>query len=113
MTDNGGVREMVVLQPSLAMTTPPRLQAALKRLQSALDLLEAAEARRAQFDADRRDLDEELVLMGDDRARLALDLDRVQAQADALDRAAYEAGLRLREAGAAIGAILDADDPAG
>jgi chromosome segregation ATPase len=96
----------------MVMTTPPRLQAALKRLQSALDLLEAAGARRAQFEADRRDLDEEFVLMQDDRARLAVELDRAQTRADALDAAAHQAGIRLREAGAVIGAILDADEPA-
>ena len=93
------------------MTTPPRLQAALKRLDAALDMLEASAARRAQSDAERRDLDEELVLMQDDRARLAVELDRVQTRAETLDQAADAAAIRLREAGAAIGAILDADDP--
>ncbi len=95
------------------MTMPPRLDAALRRLRAALDLLEAAQARRVEFDAERRDLDVELTLMGDDRARLAAELEAAQARADALDEAAAEAGARLREAGAVIGTLLDGGEPAG
>jgi hypothetical protein len=47
----------------------------LKRIRAALDLLEAAVERRLQRDANRADADEELALMQDDRARLAVELD--------------------------------------
>ena len=47
----------------------------LRRMRAAIDLLEAALERRARRDASRRDADEELALMQDDRARLAVELD--------------------------------------
>ena len=47
----------------------------LLRIRAALDLLEAAVERRLQRDANRTDADEELALMQDDRARLAVELD--------------------------------------
>lgn len=86
----------------------PRLDEALRRLASALDLLEAATARRAAVEAARADLTEELAVMQDDRARLALDLDAALARAKRLDAASQQVSRRLDRAGEAIRALIGA-----
>ena len=63
------------------MKLPDRLEMPLKRLATALDHLEAAAERRAEADSRRGDLEEELVVMQDDRSRLAHELDGVMARA--------------------------------
>jgi hypothetical protein len=78
------------------MPIPPRLDAALQRLASALDQLEAARARRAQADALRADLEEELSVMQDDRSRLAVELDGALARNRSLQTAQVEVRRRLQ-----------------
>ena len=84
------------------MKTHPRIDAAIKRLSAALDQLEAVQSRRQRADLARGDLEEELSLMQDDRARLAVELDAALARAKALDAANLEASLGLERAGATI-----------
>lgn len=86
----------------------PRLDEALRRLASALDLLEAAVARRAAAEAARADLAEELAVMQDDRARLALDLDAATARAKTLEAASQQVSRRLDKAGQSIRALIEA-----
>jgi chromosome segregation ATPase len=88
------------------MKTPLRVDAALKRLSSALDQLEAAQSRRQKADLMRSDLSEELVLMQDDRSRLAVELDSALARAKALETANREAAQRLGSASAVIRSVL-------
>lgn len=88
-----------------------RLDEALRRLVSALDLLEAAAQRRAQADAARADLVEELAVMQDDRARLAQDLDGALARSRALESANLQASRRLEAAGQSIRALIEAVGP--
>jgi hypothetical protein len=77
---------------------PDVLVAALRRLSGALDHLEAATVRRAAVDRARADLDEELKVMQDDRARLAAELDGALARNRALTLAQADVAARLERA---------------
>jgi hypothetical protein len=83
------------------------LEPSLKRLRAALDLLEAALERRARQDGARSDALEELALMQDDRARLAVELDGALDRNRGLLAANIEAGRKVEKASAAIRAILE------
>ena len=89
-----------------AKTLPANLDAALKRLNAALGQLEAAAERRAQSDAARVNLEEELAIMQDDRSRLAVELDGAMARGKTLTHANDEVARRLLRASATIGAVL-------
>jgi hypothetical protein len=78
----------------------------LKRIRAALDLLEAAVERRLQRDAIRADADEELALMQDDRARLAVELDGALGGNRALLAANTAAAERVERACATIEDML-------
>ena len=88
------------------MARPARLEAALKRLGSALDQLEAAAERLSRAGADRRDLEDTLAVMEDDRGRLAGDLDSTLAHKQALEEANDRVAERLGKAGATLRALL-------
>ena len=79
----------------------------LRRMRAAIDLLEAAVERRARRDAKRGDADEELALMQDDRARLAVELDGALARNRALETANAEAAKRLAQASAAVDKLIE------
>jgi chromosome segregation ATPase len=87
---------------------PEPVEAALRRLISALDRLEAANERRTKAQAVRANLEEELAVMQDDRARLAVELDGAIAKVKALDLANEETARRLSHACAEIRAVLAA-----
>jgi hypothetical protein len=84
-----------------------RLEPSLKRLRAALDLLEAAVERRARQEGARGDAQEELALMQDDRARLAVELDGALDRNRGLLAANIEAARRVERASAAIRTVLD------
>ena len=79
----------------------------LRRMRAAIDLLEAALERRARRDASRGDADEELALMQDDRARLAVELDGALDRGRALEAANAEAAKRLAQASAALDELIE------
>jgi chromosome segregation ATPase len=85
---------------------PERLDAALKQLAAALDRLDAASERRAQADALRTNLEDELAVMQDDRSRLAAELDGAIARARSLELANDEVARRLCGASAEIREVL-------
>jgi hypothetical protein len=76
-------------------------------MRAAIDLLEAAVERRARRDASRGDADDELALMQDDRARLAVELDGALDRNRALEAAHVEAGRRLAQASAALDRLIE------
>jgi len=78
----------------------------LRRMRAAIDLLEVAVERRARHDASRADADEELALMQDDRARLAVELDGALSRNRALEAANAEAARRLAQASEALEALI-------
>ena len=91
------------------------LEPSLKRLRAAIDLIEAAVERRVRQDGAQGDAQEELALMQDDRARLAVELDGALDRNRTLLTANNEAAKRLGRAGAAIRAVLaraGGDEPA-
>ena len=93
------------------MEVPARLRRTLSRLGSSLDQLEAAAARRAQSDATRGNLEDELAVMQDDRARLALELDAALARARGLAGANAEVARRLERVEGTVKAVLAGVDP--
>ena len=92
------------------MARPARLEAALKRLASTLDQLEAAAERLGRAGADRRDLEDTLAIMQDDRGRLAEALDTTLARQQALEHATDEVAERLGRAGITLRTLLDQAD---
>jgi chromosome segregation ATPase len=89
---------------------PERLKEAIRSLKKALDRLEAANERHAKADSLRANLEEELSVMQDDRARLAVELDGASARAKSLELANDEVKRRLHHASAEIRAVLDCLD---
>ena len=83
------------------------LEPSLKRLRAAIDLLEGAIERRLRQEEAQGDSREELALMQDDRARLAVELDSALETNRSLMAANEEAARRLAQAGAAIRAVLE------
>lgn len=83
----------------------------MSRLGAALDQLEAAAARRAQAEGARGNLEDELNVMQDDRARLALDLDGALARGRALASANAEVMRRLETVEDTVKALLAGVDP--
>ena len=94
------------------MSPRQRLDAALKRLTTALDFLDAAAARRADSAISRGDIESELAVVQDDRARLAQELDIVTARARQLESANVEVARRLETAGVHIRTMIDANSGA-
>ena len=86
------------------------LDDAIARLNAALEQLERKVAIRIENAHARAELEEELAIMQDDRARLALELDAALGRSAALEKTRDEVLRRLEAAGAGIVAALgDAD----
>lgn len=83
------------------------LEPSLKRLRAAVDLLEAAIERRLRQDSAQGDALEELALMQDDRARLAVELDGALDRNRGLLSANNEATKLLARAGAAVRSVVE------
>lgn len=82
------------------------LDTATARLDAAIAQLEGAIARHFDADARKSDLETELQIMGDDRARLAVELDSATAELGRVRSAAEGAGHRVDGAIAAIRTVL-------
>jgi hypothetical protein len=82
----------------------PELEAAIRRLTAAIGQLEAAAAARPAISAPRGDLETELQLMQDDRARLAVELESATARLNQVEVASEHVGQRLQ---AAIGHVSE------
>ncbi|HEY8384501.1 MAG TPA: DUF4164 domain-containing protein [Microvirga sp.] len=86
----------------------PTLDEALKRLENALGLLEASVSRRLDTEKRKGDLETELQIMQDDRARLAVELDGALTRLHRVEAAAEDVGGRVRRAIGAIEEVLAA-----
>ena len=82
------------------------LDDAVKRLDAALGLLEAAVTRRLEAERRRGDLETELQIMQDDRARLAVELDGTLARLHRVEAAAGDVGRRVERAAGVIREVL-------
>ncbi len=87
------------------------LQNALARLDSALAQLEAAARRRIEAERGRANLETELTLMQDDRARLASELDGAVARLGQIESAAQDVDQRLERAITVVGAVIGRNQP--
>lgn len=83
------------------------LDEALKRLEAALGLMEAAASRRLEAERRRGDLETELQIMQDDRARLAVDLESASVRLERLEATRQEVAKRVARAVGAVRAVLD------
>lgn len=86
------------------------VQAALKRLDASLTALEAAVERRLEHDRSVAGFDDELARMGEDRSRLAQDLDQEKARAARLEETNREVSRRLVAAMETIRSVIEAGD---
>lgn len=82
---------------------------ALRRLETVLSRLEGAVAQRFEAERDPSDLETELALMSEDRARLASELDAASARLVEVEATSEDVGHRL---GRAIAAVEDVLAPA-
>ena len=89
------------------------LDDALSRLDGALGLLEVAVARRLEAERRRGDLETELQIMQDDRARLAVELDAALARLHRVEAAADDVGARIQRAMGTVRDVLAQADPTG
>ena len=83
------------------------LEEALKRLNGALGQLELAVARRLDAEHRRGDVDTELQIMQDDRARLAGELDGALARLDRMEAATQDVSRRVSRAAAVVRDVLE------
>jgi uncharacterized protein YicC (UPF0701 family) len=83
------------------------LDDALKRLDAAVSALEGAVRRRLEAERRRGDLETELQIMQDDRARLAVELDGTTARLARVETATQDVSRRVQLAVGAIRTVLD------
>lgn len=85
------------------------LDEALKRLDTALGLLEASVTRRLDAERRRGDLETELQIMQDDRARLAVELEGSGERLKKLEAVTDDVQERVLRAANAVKQLLDED----
>ncbi len=82
------------------------LNDAIRKLDASLGLLEAAVSRRLAAERTRADLETELQIMQDDRARLAVELDGASNRLNRVEAAAEDVGRRVGRAISAIEEVI-------
>ncbi|MEA2902912.1 MAG: hypothetical protein QOG83_936 [Alphaproteobacteria bacterium] len=92
------------------MSDTSAVDVATKRLALALDALEAAVERRRDADRGQDGLAAQVYALGDDRSRLAGDLDAAVARARTLEATNREIARRLDVAIETIRSVLEAND---
>jgi hypothetical protein len=92
------------------MNDATAFETANKRLTLALDALEAAVERRRKADRSEDGLAEQLHVLGNDRARLAAELDVASARARQLETANRDVAGRIEGAMSAIRKVIEAGE---
>lgn len=82
------------------------LDEAMKKLEGSINLLEASVSRRLAAERTRADLETELQIMQDDRARLAVELDGASNRLSRVEAAAEDVGRRVNRAISAIQEVI-------
>jgi predicted nucleic acid-binding Zn-ribbon protein len=82
------------------------LDDALRRLDGALGQLELSVSRRLETERRRGDLETELQIMQDDRARLAVDLDGTTARLGRMEAVTEDLGRRVTRALTSVAEVL-------
>ena len=88
------------------MSETDSIEVASRRLSHALDALEAAADRRGEADRDEQALATQIQVLGNDRARLAGELDQAVAHSRALEAANREVAQRIGAAIETINGVL-------
>lgn len=86
------------------------IEAAARRLTQALDSLEAAVERRCEADRSEAALAAQVQALGDDRARLAADLDTAAARARQLETVNRDVSRRLDQAMQSIRTVIESGE---
>lgn len=89
------------------------LDEALARLDTALGALEATVGRRLDLQRRRGDLETELQIMQDDRARLAVELESATARLEQVESATDDVGRRVQRAIGTVREVLERAESAG
>ena len=92
------------------MSEASAVDAATRRLSLAMDALEAAIERRREADNEGESLAAQLHALGNDRSRLAADLDAAAAHTRSVETTNREIARRLDVAIDTIRSVLDAHD---
>ncbi len=92
------------------MSDTSAIDAASRRLGLAMDALELAVERRRDADRGQSDLSEQIHALGDDRSRLASDLDTAAARVRMLETTNREIARRLDVAIELVRNVLEAND---
>ena len=92
------------------MSETDSIEAASRRLALALDALEAAVERRREADRAEDALATQIHALGDDRARLAGELDQAVARSRALESANREVAKRIAQAIETIRGVLASEE---
>ncbi len=92
------------------MSETDSVEMASRRLALALDALEAAAERRGETDRDAEVLAAQIRALGDDRARLASELDHATAHSRGLETAHREVAQRIVQAIETINGVLTGED---
>ena len=95
----------------VAMTEPNAIEAASRRLALALDALAAAVERRQIADREEATFAAQLHALGNDRSRLASELDDATARARSLENVSREVAQRLDAAMGTLRSLLAAVEP--
>jgi hypothetical protein len=90
-----------------------RLEEAIKRLDAAMGQLDASVQRRLEAERRRADLETELQIMQDDRARLALELEGADTRLQRMQAATDDVGKRVHRAIGSIRDVLARAEPVG
>lgn len=91
----------------MTRTSEPRaLDEALARLDTALTRLEASVAHRIEAEREPGDLETELAIMAEDRARLAAELDAASARLATVEATTSDVGHRLGRAIETVEGVL-------
>lgn len=92
----------------VGMTDVPALEGALARLEAAIGRLEGAVERRNRAEQGMRGLRDQIQRLGEDRSRLAGELDTQKSHSNTLEEANREVSRRLVSAMESIRTVLDA-----
>ena len=91
------------------MSETDSVEIASRRLALALDALEAAAERRGETDRDAEVLAAQIQALGDDRARLASELDHATARSRGLETANRDVAQRIVQAIETINGVLTSE----
>jgi hypothetical protein len=92
------------------MSDTSAIDAASRRLALAMDALEAAVERRRESDRGQSDMSDQLHALGNDRSRLAAELDTAAARTRVLETTNREIARRLDVAIDSVRGVLEAND---